>query len=109
MPSNSSIRTPVDVELKPNWHFEPRRRAFRSESGEEFKPGTGLPKNTRIVYKVPRLAQANETELSRHEMELRRYMLVILPRGRSPGEYVQTIQSWPCVAKAHVAPQLSLP
>lgn len=108
-PSNSSIRTPVDVKLKSKWRFEPRRRTFRSGSGEEFKPGPDLPKNTRIVYKVPSLAQANEAELSRDEMDLRRYMQVILPRGQSPAEYVQVIRSWPCVAEAYVSPEVSLP
>lgn len=106
---NSSIRTPVDVKLKSGWRFERKRRVFRSDTGEEFKPSTELPTNTKIVYKVPSLADANEAELSGHQMALRRYMQVILPKGQSPADYVELVRSWPCVAEAHLSPVVSLP
>jgi hypothetical protein len=109
LPSHSPIRTPVDVELKPGWRFLPDRRVFRSDAGEEFAPRSNLPKYTRIVHKVPNVARSDEAELSEHERELRRYLQVILPKGHAPQDYVETIRSWPCVAEAHAAPEVSLP
>lgn len=109
LPSNSAVRIPVDLKLKSKWRFLPNRRVFRSDSGEEFAPWNDLPKNTRIVYKVPSLARSDEAELSRAEQELRRYMQLILPWGHPPEEYLQTVRSWPCVAEAHVAPEVTLP
>ena len=109
LPRNSKIRTPVDLKLKPKWRFEPSRRVFESDSGEKFAPRGDLPKNSKIVYKVPNLAGANEAKLSKYERDLRRYMQVILPAGESPADYVNVICSWPCVAEAYVAPEVSLP
>lgn len=109
LPANSKVRTPVDLKLKKGWSFDPKRRLFASDSGEEFKPRGDLPKNSRIVYKVPSLAEADEAELSEAERDLRRYMQVILPAGESPAEYVEVIRSWPSVAEAHAAPEISLP
>lgn len=109
LPANSKVRTPVDLKLKPKWRFNPRRRVFESDSGEKFTPGGDLPKNSRIVYKIPSLAQADESKLSKSERDLQRYMQVILPAGESPAEYVDVIREWPCVAEAHVAPEVSLP
>jgi hypothetical protein len=103
------VRTPIDLKLKAGWRFDATRRAFESDSGEKFSPRGELPKNSRIVYKVPNLARADESELDEHEMELRRYMQVILPPGESPADYVDAVRAWPSVAEAHVAPQVSLP
>jgi hypothetical protein len=109
LPANSKIRVPVDLKLKPKWRFDSSRRIFESESGERFTPRGDLPKNSRIVYKVPSLAEADEAKLSRHERDLRRYMQVILPPGVSPAEHVDVIRAWPSVEEAHVAPEISLP
>jgi hypothetical protein len=109
LPPNSSVRTPIDVKLKSGWRFEPRRRIFRSKTGQEFKPGTDLPTNTKILHKVPSLADADEADLSEHEMALRRHMQVILPKEQSPDDYVELVRSWPCVAEAYVSPAISLP
>jgi hypothetical protein len=102
------MRTPVDLKLKPNWRFDESRRVFVSAKGEEFAPRGELPKNSRIVYKVPALA-ASRKALTKDEKDLQRYMQVILPKDASPADYVDAVRAWPCVAEAHVAPQLSLP
>jgi hypothetical protein len=97
------------LKLKAGWAFDTSRRSFESDRGEKFSPRGDLPKNSKIVYKVPSLAQAAESDLNEHEMDLRRYMQVILPAGVSPAEYVGAVRSWPCVAEAHAAPEVSLP
>jgi len=109
LPKGSKVRTPVDLKLKRKWRFDTRRRVFLSDSGEEFAPYGELPKNSRIVYKVPSLAEADESKLSRSEKDLRYYMQVILPTKESPADYVSVIGAWPCVEEAHVAPEVSLP
>jgi hypothetical protein len=109
VPRNAGIRTPVEVKLKPRYKYDPSRRMFESESGERFKPSGDLPKNTRIVYKVPALAQSDPAKLSWYEKDLRRYVQVILPEGESPADYVEAIRAWPSVEEAWVAPEMSLP
>ncbi|MEK6284680.1 MAG: hypothetical protein AABO57_02960 [Acidobacteriota bacterium] len=109
LPSDSKIRIPVDLKLKTGWRLDRSRRVFESDSGEKFTPRGDLPKNSRIVYKVPTLAGADPSKLSKHERELQRYVQVILPPGESPADYVDVIRKWPCVAEAHIAPEISLP
>lgn len=109
LPSKSAVRIPVELKLKSKWRFLPERRVFRSDSGEEFVPWNDLPRKSRIVYKVPSLAESNEAELSMEEKELRRYMQLILPQGHPPEDYLRTVRSWPSVAEAHRAPEVTLP
>jgi hypothetical protein len=108
-PQNAGIKVPVEVKLKSKYRYDSRRHIFESDSGERFKPPGDLPKNIRIVYKVPALAEADSAKLSRHEKELRRYMQVILPESESPADYVEAIRAWPSVEEAWLAPEVSLP
>ena|SRR5688572_5112345 len=108
VPSPRHIRVPADVTLKRGWRYVPERRAFVSASGQVFTPGD-LPRRTRIVYKTPSLAQADEATLSKAQQDLRRYLQVIFPPGVSPADYVGRIRGWPAVEWADVAPQVSLP
>ena len=109
LPAGSKVRTPIDLKLKPGWAFDTKRRVFVSRAGEEFAPRAELPRNSRILHKAPRLAEADETRLSKHEKDLRRYMQVILPAAESPADYVDAVRAWPPVAEAAVGPQFSLP
>ena len=109
VPKDGSVRTPIDFKLKSGWSFDTKRRTFESETGETFSPRGELPEGSRIVYKVPNLARADPSTLNEHERDLRRYMQVILPRGRIAREFLQTVRAWPPVEEAHVGPQVSLP
>jgi hypothetical protein len=109
VPRSAGIRTPVEVKLKPKYRYDSSKRVFESERGERFKPSGDLPKHTRIVPKVPALAQAHPAKLSKYEKELQRYFQVILPEGESPADYVEAIRRWPGVEDAWVAPEVSLP
>ena len=103
------MRTPIDVKLARGWHFDTKRRIFESDAGGKFSPEGTIPKGSRIVYKVPNLARADDSRLNEHERELRRYMQVILPRRESPAGYVQVIRGWPAVEEADAGPEVSLP
>jgi hypothetical protein len=109
LPAGSKVRTPIDVTLKAGWRFDVSRRVFLSKSGDRFTPRGRLPKGSRIVHKVPRLAAADEARLTKPERELRRYMQVILRPGESSAKYVDVVRAWPPVAEARLAPQVSLP
>jgi hypothetical protein len=109
LPPDSKVRIPIEVKLKPRWRYDPARRVFVSAAGETFDARGQLPKNSRIVYKVPALAAADEKGLSAPERELRRYMQVILPPGQPPSRYVEAVRAWPSVAEASAGPEVSLP
>jgi hypothetical protein len=106
-PRSAKIKTPIELKLKPGWRFDPKRRVFVSDRGQVFKPQ--VPRSSRIVYKVPRLAKAPSASLSLPERDLQRYMQVILPAGEPPRAHVDAIATWPFVEEAHVAPEVSLP
>src|ERR1043165_632313 len=79
LPVGSKVRTPIDLKLKTDWRFDVGRRLFVSDTGARFAPRGDLPKNSKIVYKVPGLINVDEARLSEAERDLRRYMQVILP------------------------------
>lgn len=109
LPKGSGGRVPLDFKLKPEWRYDTRRRQFVSASGERYAPRGELPRDSRIVYKVPVLARAAASDLNPHERDLQRYMQIILPTGVSPARYLRAVRSWPAVEEAHVGPEVSLP
>lgn len=109
VPAPSSLKSSLDLELEPGWRFDSRKRRFERGPGEAFAPYGDLPKGTKIVYKVPRLANADPASLSGAERDLQRYLQVILPAGASVQDSVDRIRSWPCVAAVQGGPVVSLP
>ena len=108
VPKSAKIKKPVEVKLKREWSFDEGRRVF-TRGGNEFDPMDGLPENSRILYKVPSLVEADPKQLSKDERELRRFLQIILPDDVSPADYLQSIRAWPCVEEAHLALEVSLP
>jgi len=109
VPPTAGVRLPVEVKLKARYRYDPQKRVLESDAGAQFKPSADLPKNTRIVSKVPSLDHADSAGLSKAEKDLQRYIQVILPEGESAADYVDVIRSWPGVEQVWVAPQPSLP
>jgi hypothetical protein len=98
----------IDCKLKPGWRFDEDRGVFVSAAGEAFA-APALPKQARIVYKVPSLARAPRRGLSAAERDLQRYMQIILPTARASKALLGAVQSWPCIEEAHLTPEVSLP
>src|SRR5262245_15310186 len=98
----------IDFTLKPGWRFDEKKRVFVDPRGAEFA-APRLPKNSRVLYKVPSLARSTSKKLSSAEKDLQRYMQVILPSSRSTQTVLHAVQSIPGVAEAHLAPEISLP
>jgi len=109
VPEGAGIKKPIEVKLKPKWLLDERQNALVSESGGKFPLAGELPKKSRVVNKIPSLAEADPKTLSRDELELRRYLQVILPDEVSPADHLQAVQKWPGVEKAYLAPDVSLP
>jgi hypothetical protein len=107
-PPKGLVGRSIDYKLKPGWRYDTVKKIFIDAKGAEFVP-LPLGNKSRIVYKVPGLAEVTPKGLSKAERDLQRYMQVILPPSRSPEELVKMVQSWPCVAEAHVSPEISLP
>jgi len=98
----------VEFKLKPGWRFDEAKGVFIDPRGVEFATPR-LPKNSRVLYKVPSLARSAPKKLSGAEKDLQRYMQVILPSPRSTRTVLQAVQSLPGVEEAHLAPEISLP
>jgi len=107
-PPKGLVGRSIDYKLKTGWRYDTVKKVFIDAKGTEFAP-LPLGNKSLIVYKVPGLAGVTPKGLSKAERDLQRYMQVILPPSRSPEELVKTVQSWPCVEEAHVAPEISLP
>ena len=106
-PMNVEILRPVDFKLKPGWRFDEASRAFTGPNGESFTPE--LPKGTKVVFKVPDLARTKRRGLTGPELDLQRYMQVILPQSVKPEEFAKKVKTWPCAEAPHAAPVVSLP
>ena len=107
-PPKGLVGRSIDYKLKPGWRYDAVKKVFVDAQGAEFAlPPLG--KKSRVVYKVPGLANVTRGRLSKAERDLQRYMQVIVSPSRSPEALLKTVQSWPCVEEAHVAPELSLP
>ena len=69
----------VDFKLKPGWRYDEAKGVFVDPNGVEFA-APRLPKNSRVLYKVPSLARSAPRKLSGTEQDLQRYMQVICRR-----------------------------
>ena len=59
-PKSAAIRGSGRTETQAHYKYDSRERVFVSGFGTSFDPHRDLPKDTRIVYKVPALAAADE-------------------------------------------------
>lgn len=106
-PPKHLVGRAVDFKLKPGWRYDDAKRVFVDDKGVE-SAAPGLPKKSRVVYKVPSLARSAPKGLSKAERDLQRYMQLIVP-ARPSKELLKRIQSWPWVEEAHLSPEISLP
>jgi hypothetical protein len=98
----------IDFKLKPGWRYDEAKGVFLDRKGVKFA-APRLPKNSRILYKVPSLARSAAKRLSKAEKDLQRYMQVTLPSPNSAKTVLETLQSLPGVEEVHLAPEISLP
>ena len=100
-----SGRPHLVLRLRKGWTYDQASRRFSKEGRDPFRPGTELPKYTRIALQVP--AMARKRRLTPAEDELARGIQIVPPKGVSLSRLLRRVQSWPCVEKAWVAPRVS--
>lgn len=101
------IKPHLVVKLKKGWRFEDKRKAFVSPRGREVTLSDDLPRGSKIVYMVPELAK--KKSLTGDEKNLARYVHVILPKGKSPADYLPTVGKWACVDDVQPPRDFGLP
>jgi hypothetical protein len=69
----------------------------------------GLPRGSKVVHAVPTLAEVDPARLSAAELELARYVHVILPAKTKLEDVQPIVAAWKCVAEVHRPPEISLP
>lgn len=98
----------IDFRLRKGWSFDEKGREFVGPKGQRVA-AEGLPKASKIVYKVPSLQSKAAEELSAPEKKLAGAMQAILPRGIEAEEYLEVVRAWAAVEDVSLPPEISLP
>jgi hypothetical protein len=98
------------VKLKKEWRFDPDKGAFHDLSAKRKGHVTPrLPPGSRVVPMVPALAEADPRTLSKEELDLARFVYIVLPEGAKPERILQEVREWPFVESAEPPRSISLP
>jgi hypothetical protein len=97
------------VKLKRGWRYDPKHKELVSARGKRLSVQGLLPKRSEIVYAAPALAGADPSLLSAAELDLARYVHVVLPAKTRPEDLQPSVAAWECVAEARLPPEISLP
>ena len=108
-PLSAVSRIPLQATLKPRWSLDAANGVFLTGRGRVYSPAGQLPRDSRIVHTVPRLAGIPPAQLTVHQRRLQRSIQVLLPAGIEPETYVEVVKSWPCLSDVHVGPRPALP
>ncbi len=93
------------LRLRKGWTYEPKSRRFVRGELDRFDPGPDLPKYSRIRFQVPDMAHKRRRTPA--EDELARGIQIVPPKSVQPGRLLKRLQSWPCVEKAWIAPEVA--
>ena len=98
------------VKLKKEWRYNQGRGAFHDLSGKlEGYVTPRLPADSRVVPMVPALAEADPLKLSKDELNLARYVYIMLPEGAKPEKILKEVLGWHFVESAEPPRSVSLP
>jgi hypothetical protein len=100
-------RAHLDVTLKTGCRLD--RGRLVSAEGRAVGGAEKLPRGSRIIAVVPRLADVDPARLSPAERDLVRHVKILIPRGADPAAVLARVKRWKCVEHAQVAPEISLP
>lgn len=107
-PPPDAILSSIDFRLRTGWSYDGKAHEFVGPKGERVA-AEGLPKSSKIVFKVPSLQAKAAQELSAPEKKLRGAMQAILPRGVKAEEYLEVVKAWAAVEDVSLPPKISLP
>jgi hypothetical protein len=98
------------VKLKKEWRFDPDKGAFHDLSGRRKGYVTPrLPADSRVVSMVPPLAEADPRKLSKDELNLARFVYIMLPEGAKTERILKEVRDWHFVESADPPRSVSLP
>ncbi len=96
------------IRIKEGWGFDEKKNLFVSAE-QSIDVKADLPPRSRVEYRIPHLAGARRSSLSTEEVDLLHYFNIMLPSGSRPSDYLKIVKKWPCVEKAELPPEVSLP
>ena len=97
------------VRIRDGWRFDEKKSQFVSRQEQRVETKADLPPQSRVEYRIPQLAEASRSSLSKDEADLLRYFNVILPSGSDPSDYRKVVEQWPCVEDVQLPPEVGLP
>jgi hypothetical protein len=104
------LRPHLRVKLKKEWRFDPNEGAFHDLSGKHKGYATPrLPAGSRVVAMVPALAEADPRQLSKEELNLARFLYIMLPEAAKPEKILKEVREWSFVESAEPPRSISLP
>ncbi len=98
----------IDFRLRAGWSYDAEAREFVGPKGVRVAV-EGLPKSSKVLFKVPSLHERPVAELSAPEKKLLRSMQAILPRGIEAKDYLEVVRAWAAVEDVSLPPEISLP
>ena len=98
------------VKLKREWRYSPGKGAFHDLSGKhKGYVAPRLPAGSQVVPMVPALAEADPRRLSKDELNLARFVYIMLPKGTKPERLLKDVLGWHFVESAELPRSVSLP
>jgi hypothetical protein len=98
------------VKLKKEWRYKQDKGAFVDLIGKrKGSVAPRLPAGSRLVPMAPVLAEADLRELSNDELNLARFIYIMLPKGTKPKRVLKEVLDWHFVESAELPRSISLP
>jgi hypothetical protein len=104
------LQSHLRVKLKKEWRYDPGKGAFHDLSGKrKGYVAPRMPADSRVVPMVPALAEADPRKLSKEELNLARFIYIMLPEAIKPEKILKEVLDWPFVESAEPPRSVSLP
>jgi hypothetical protein len=98
------------VKLKKEWRYHQGKGAFHDLSAKhKCYVAPQLPAGSRVIPMTPAMAEANPGKLSQDELNLARFVYIMLPAGAKPERILKEVLGWDFVESAEPPRSVSLP
>jgi hypothetical protein len=109
VPAPGGLDPHLVVRLETGWRYDVADSRFIAAEGEKVFAPVDLPDGSRIVYMIPDLQHLDRESMAADELELARYLHILLPPETDSAQILSRVAEWPCVAEARRPPEISLP
>jgi hypothetical protein len=98
------------VKLKREWRYDAGKGVFHDLSGKrKGHVAPRLPAGSQVISMVPPLAEADPRTLSKDELNLARFIYIMLPKDTKPEKMLRDVLGWNFVESAELPRSISLP